>query len=144
MLRFLGVLVTEFHKNNKKENLKCRSPSTTDQWTMNWYIHPRCIAEIGVILIHSFRRLYYNGYFGEPSRTKTIPWGTVGRLDTITRCFLHYLLPLHFLPVSVSLQGPVLTVGKACIGADKKSGASDIVWPSGKGVLLYSCPCAAR
>jgi len=79
MVRFLSVLVTEFHANNRKENVKCRSPITTDQWTMNW--------------------LYYNGYFGKIHRTKTIPWGV----------------------------GPVQTVGKACVGADKKTGASDIV-----------------
>ena len=87
MHRFLSVLVTEFHSNNKKENIKCRSPTTTDQWTMNW--------------------LYYNGYFGLPDQTKTVPWGT----------------------------GSVLTVGKSCIGANRKSGASDIVWPKGKGLI---------
>jgi hypothetical protein len=56
MHRFLSVLVEEFHTNNKKTNLKCQSPHTTDQWTMNW--------------------LYYNGKFGRQDKTTTLPWGT--------------------------------------------------------------------
>jgi len=79
MMRFLSVLVDEFYTNNAKENMKCRSPITTDQWTMNW--------------------LYYNGDFGGLDRTRTLPWGT----------------------------GPVQTVGKACMTAERKQGASDIV-----------------
>ncbi len=89
-LRFLSVLVNEFHENNAKENLKCRSPSTTDQWTMNW--------------------LYYNGYFGYPERTKTIPWGT----------------------------GPVQTVGKPCVNKENKpsTGAKDIVKQNENGLIV--------
>jgi hypothetical protein len=50
------VLVAEFYSNNLKNNTKCKSPSTTDQWTMNW--------------------LYYNGRFGlSTEEMKTIPWG---------------------------------------------------------------------
>jgi len=64
--RFLTVLVDEFHNNNAKGRPQCRSPHTTDQWTMNY--------------------LYYNGDFGFPRQTKSLPWGT----------------------------GPVLTVGKPC------------------------------
>jgi hypothetical protein len=59
--RFLSVLVYEFHENNKK-GTQCRSPSTTDQWTMNW--------------------LYYNGRFGEKEKTLTIPWG-YGPVNTV-------------------------------------------------------------
>ena len=80
--RFLSVLVDEFtQKATRSPNKKCRSPFTTDQWTMNW--------------------LYYNGRFGEVARTATMPWGL----------------------------GPVLTLGKACVGADRRMGASDIVQP---------------
>lgn len=53
--RFLSVLVDEFHKNNAKGPM-CRSPVTTDQWTMNY--------------------LYYKGMFGYVGQTKTLPWGT--------------------------------------------------------------------
>jgi hypothetical protein len=53
--RFLTVLVEEFGKNNAKGPL-CRSPATTDQWTMNY--------------------LYYKGKFGFTQQTKTLPWGT--------------------------------------------------------------------
>ncbi|KAL9186259.1 hypothetical protein ACHAXT_005497 [Thalassiosira profunda] len=53
--RFLTVLVDEFRSNNRK-GPECRSPSTTDQWTMN--------------------HLYYRGRFGFYDRTKTLPWGT--------------------------------------------------------------------
>jgi hypothetical protein len=53
--RFLNVLVSEFFENNAKENINCRSPSTTDQWIMNY--------------------LYYHGRFGAYERTVTIPWG---------------------------------------------------------------------
>jgi len=62
MLRFLSVLVSEFYSNNAKENLKCRSPVTTDQWTMNW--------------------LYYTGAFGYPEKTRTLPWG-IGPVNTV-------------------------------------------------------------
>lgn len=56
MLHFLSVLVTEFYANNAKDIPNCKSPSTTDQWTMNW--------------------LYYNGKFGlPPGKIKTLPWG---------------------------------------------------------------------
>ena len=55
--RFLSVLVNEFHTNNsKKGKPECKSPSTTDQWTMNY--------------------LYYKGQFGYINQTKTWPWGT--------------------------------------------------------------------
>lgn len=60
--RFLDVLVHEFYKNNEKPNIKCRSPHTTDQWTMNY--------------------LYYNGYFSDYSRTLTVPWG-MGQVLTV-------------------------------------------------------------
>ena len=53
--RFLSVLVEEFKKNNAKGPL-CRSPVTTDQWTMNY--------------------LYYKGRFGFVKQTKTLPFGT--------------------------------------------------------------------
>jgi len=53
--RFLSVLVHEFHTNNKSKP-QCKSPSTTDQWTMNY--------------------LYYKGQFGYIDKTKTLPWGT--------------------------------------------------------------------
>lgn len=47
----------EFYNNNNKSNHKCKSPSTTDQWTMNW--------------------LYYNGQIELENGDKmtTIPWG---------------------------------------------------------------------
>lgn len=54
--RFLSVLVDEFRKNNHKGRPECRSPATTDQWTMNY--------------------LYYKGKFGFIHKTKTLPWGT--------------------------------------------------------------------
>lgn len=54
--RFLSVLVHEFHTNNNKGLSECKSPSTTDQWTMNY--------------------LYYRGQFGYIDKTKTWPWGT--------------------------------------------------------------------
>lgn len=53
--RFLSVLIDEFRQNNNK-GPKCRSPATTDQWTMNY--------------------LYYKGKFGSIRKTKTLPWGT--------------------------------------------------------------------
>ena len=53
--RFLSVLVEEFRNNNAKGPM-CRSPVTTDQWTMNY--------------------LYYKGKFGFVQQTKTLPWGT--------------------------------------------------------------------
>jgi len=53
--RFLSVLVDEFRTNNGR-GPQCRSPSTTDQWTMN--------------------HLYYSGRFGRMDRTRTVPWGT--------------------------------------------------------------------
>lgn len=53
--RFLSVLVHEFHTNNKSKP-QCKSPATTDQWTMNY--------------------LYYKGQFGYIDKTKTLPWGT--------------------------------------------------------------------
>lgn len=55
MHRFLSVLVDEFQTNNGR-GAKCRSPATTDQWTMN--------------------HLYYSGRFGRVERTRTVPWGT--------------------------------------------------------------------
>ena len=51
--------------------------------------------------------LYYNGRFGSYNSTCTIPWGT----------------------------GPVLTAGKPCIGADKKGGATDILYRKGSSEL---------
>jgi hypothetical protein len=54
--RFLTVLVNEFQNNNAKGQPKCRSPHTTDQWTMNY--------------------LYYRGEFGFEDTTRTMPWGT--------------------------------------------------------------------
>lgn len=54
ILPFLSVLVNEFHNNNNKQNVNCKSPSTTDQWIMNW--------------------LYYNGKFGYKN-IATLPWG---------------------------------------------------------------------
>ena len=68
--------------------MKCRSPHTTDQWTMNY--------------------LYYNGYFGDNAKTITLPWG----------------------------MGPVLTVGKACMTKDRKTGATDLVPRNHEGFLL--------
>jgi hypothetical protein len=66
MHRMLSVLVSEFLANNVKPNEKCRSPHTTDQWTMNY--------------------LYYTGQFGEYNSTTTVPWGT-GPVNTIgTAC----------------------------------------------------------
>lgn len=89
ILRFLNVLIYEFVKNNAKVgNAKCQSPHTTDQWIMNW--------------------LYYNGKFGEYSRTVSIPWGT----------------------------GPCQTVGKACMTVDKKTGAEDIVMRDVEGRIV--------
>ena len=43
--------------------------------------------------------LYYNGHFGREDRTRTLPWG----------------------------DGPVLTVGKACMTEKRKTGATDLV-----------------
>ena len=54
--RFLSVLVDEFRNNNNKGRPECKSPATTDQWTMNY--------------------LYYKGKFGFIHKTKTLPWGT--------------------------------------------------------------------
>ena len=62
MKRFLSILVDEFYKNSASKNMKCRSPSTTDQWTMNY--------------------LYYHGRFGSYEKTRTLPWGT-GPVQTI-------------------------------------------------------------
>uniref|UniRef100_A0A7S3L505 UDP-galactopyranose mutase C-terminal domain-containing protein n=1 Tax=Amphora coffeiformis TaxID=265554 RepID=A0A7S3L505_9STRA len=72
MHRFLSVLVDEFLQNNQKPNVRCRSPHTTDQWTMNY--------------------LYYNGRFGEYSRTKTLPYGT-GPIHTIGTPCINRVLP---------------------------------------------------
>jgi len=55
MRRFMSVLVDEFRTNNAR-GPSCRSPTTTDQWTMNY--------------------LYYKGKFGFVRNTKTLPWGT--------------------------------------------------------------------
>lgn len=85
---FLDVLVSEFYANNRKGKIMCKSPHTTDQWTMNW--------------------LYYNGKFGYHQNITTIPWG----------------------------QGPVLTAGKACIGYDRRPGATDIIERDKNGFLL--------
>ena len=62
MLRFLSILVNEFHANNRKDNRKCQSPHTTDQWIMNY--------------------LYYTGKFGNYDSTSTIPWG-IGPVQTV-------------------------------------------------------------
>ena len=64
LLQFLKIFVTEFYNNNLKNNTKCKSPSTTDQWIMNW--------------------LYYNNKIQFDNKKKgekedqitTIPWGT--------------------------------------------------------------------
>jgi UDP-galactopyranose mutase len=72
MHRFLSVLVDEFYQNNFKENIKCRSPHNTDQWTMDY--------------------LYYNGRFGEFNRTKTLPYGT-GPINTIGTPCVNRRLP---------------------------------------------------
>jgi len=72
MHRFLSVLVNEFYTNNKKQNPKCHSPTTTDQWTMNY--------------------LYYNGQFGYIHTTKTLPWGTGPVLTIGTPCVNSALL----------------------------------------------------
>mmetsp|Transcript_19226 Transcript_19226/g.40290 ORF Transcript_19226/g.40290 Transcript_19226/m.40290 type:complete len:239 (-) Transcript_19226:1958-2674(-) len=69
--RFLSKLVDEFHKNNERGS-KCRSPATTDQWTMNY--------------------LYYRGDFGYISQTKTLPWGTGPVLTVGTPC-VNSLIP---------------------------------------------------
>jgi hypothetical protein len=87
-LSFLEDFVSEFHSNNKKQNVKCKSPYTTDQWTMNW--------------------MYYNGKFRHSDRIVTLPWGV----------------------------GPVLTAGKACITADKKTGAHDLIIQNAEGFLM--------
>ena len=68
MNHFLEVLVTEFYRNNNKPNKKCKSPSTTDQWIMNW--------------------LYYHGRFGNVSSTVTIPWG-LGPVLTAGKACVH-------------------------------------------------------
>lgn len=72
--------------NKNKPKGKCHSVS--DQWTMNW--------------------LYYNGRFGQFSKTTSIPWGF----------------------------GPVMTAGKACITEDRKVGASDILKRSNNGQMI--------
>ncbi len=56
MNRFLTTMVLEFVHNNRKDNVKCRSPFTTDQWTVNY--------------------LYYQGRFGKYQSTFTLPWGS--------------------------------------------------------------------
>ena len=56
IMRFLSILVDEFISNNNKDNAKCQSPTTTDQWIMNL--------------------LYYTGRFGRYDRIRTLPWGT--------------------------------------------------------------------
>lgn len=87
MQRFLVELVSEFHENNSKDNPKCKSPHTTDQWTMNW--------------------MYYNGKFGGIDEIATIPWGV----------------------------GPVLTVGKPCMTAERKNGAEDLISRNSDGFM---------
>jgi hypothetical protein len=72
MHRFLSVYVSEFYAINSRENPKCKSPANTDQRQM--------------------QPMYYRGMFGEPERTRTMPWGT----------------------------GPVLTIGHACINNHAK------------------------
>jgi len=73
--RFLSVLVYEFHANNQKPNKQCRSPDTTDQWTMNY--------------------LYYSGRFGKISKTETLPWGT-GPVNTVGKpCIDNRQKPNH-------------------------------------------------
>ncbi len=65
MHRFLTVLVDEFRRNNGA-GPECRSPRTTDQWTMN--------------------HLYYRGRFGGVGTTRTLPWGTGPVLTVGTPC----------------------------------------------------------
>jgi hypothetical protein len=69
--RFLNVLVSEFHENNRKFNPYCKSPFTTDQWIMN--------------------EIYYKGLFGEIERTQTLPWG-VGPVLTVGSFFYHFII----------------------------------------------------
>jgi hypothetical protein len=66
MHRFLSVLVDEFRANNGRGKPECRSPSTTDQWTMN--------------------HLYYRGRFGNVRSTRTLPWGSGPVLTVGTPC----------------------------------------------------------
>lgn len=71
MDKFLSTLVKEFHENNQKENHRCYSPSTTDQWTLNW--------------------MYYNNKFGTEPQVVTVPWGygpvnTIGKVYTVKTC----------------------------------------------------------
>ncbi len=66
MHRFLSVLVDEFRGNNRKGRPECRSPRTTDQWTMN--------------------HMYYRGQFGSINTTRTLPWGTGPVLTIGTPC----------------------------------------------------------
>ncbi|KAL3817115.1 hypothetical protein ACHAXA_009946 [Cyclostephanos tholiformis] len=66
MHRFLSVLVDEFRRNNRSGKPECRSPHTTDQWTMN--------------------HMYYRGKFGSVSTTRTLPWGTGPVLTVGTPC----------------------------------------------------------
>ena len=73
--RFLSVLVNEFYANNQKTNQKCKSPHTTDQWTMNY--------------------LYYTGKFGYYDRTTTLPWGTGPVLTIGKPCINSKLKPSH-------------------------------------------------
>jgi hypothetical protein len=56
------VTVLEFLRHEMGSKGLCRSPSMTDQWTMNW--------------------LYYNGCFGDLNKTTTLPWG-VGPMLTV-------------------------------------------------------------
>lgn len=88
VMRLLRVLVQEFSHHASSGNRKCHSPSTTDQWILNY--------------------LYYTGRFLDPDRTATLPWGV----------------------------GPVLTVGKACMSADRKSGAKDMMRLRSDGSVL--------
>jgi hypothetical protein len=66
MHRFLSALVDEFRRNNRNGRAECRSPHTTDQWTMN--------------------HMYYRGRFGSVNTTRTLPWGTGPVLTVGTPC----------------------------------------------------------
>jgi hypothetical protein len=80
MHRFLSVYVTEFYTNNARQNQRCKCPANTDQ--------------------QQLQPMYYRGMFGEPERTRTVPWG----------------------------MGPIMTIGHACINmhANITHSATDI------------------
>jgi hypothetical protein len=75
--RFLSVMSDEFYRSTTHELDECRSPSgkDTDQWIMIY--------------------LYYQGKFGRPDRTRTVPWGT-GPVNTVGHaCINRVLDPPH-------------------------------------------------